>query len=61
MIYLNLNTTDDNILDPASIQNIKDGVKLLISHISNNNKIMIQVDSDCDGYTSAAVPYKLFK
>ena len=54
-IFKYLNTTDDNILDPTSIQNIKDGVKLLISHISNNSKIMIQVDSDCDGYTSAAV------
>lgn len=29
--------------------------KLLISHISKGSKIFIQIDSDCDGYTSAAV------
>lgn len=28
---------------------------MLIKHIKANNKIYIQVDSDCDGYTSAAV------
>ena len=27
---------------------------MLIQHISNNDKIFIQVDSDCDGFTSAA-------
>lgn len=49
-----LNTTDDDILNPAQIMNIKEGVKILIKHINNNDKILIQVDSDCDGYTSAA-------
>lgn len=28
---------------------------MLIYHIGQNHKIMIQVDSDCDGYTSAAL------
>lgn len=28
---------------------------MLAKHIQNNDKIFIQVDSDCDGYTSAAV------
>ena len=27
---------------------------MLIKHISQNDKIFIQIDSDCDGYTSAA-------
>ena len=49
------NTQDSDILDPKTIDNISDGVKMLISHIKQNNKVMIQVDSDCDGYTSAAV------
>lgn len=31
------------------------GAKLLIKHISLNNKIFIQVDADCDGYTSASL------
>ena len=30
-------------------------MKLLIYHISQGHKILIQIDSDCDGYTSAAV------
>lgn len=33
---------------------MKDGVKMLISHIERNDKIFVQVDADCDGYTSAA-------
>ena len=37
------------------IQSIKDGAKLLIKHIYAGHKIFIQVDSDCDGYTSAAL------
>ena len=28
---------------------------MLISHIGQNDKIFIQVDADCDGYTSAAI------
>lgn len=31
-----------------------EGAKLLASHIANNNLIMLQIDSDCDGDTSAA-------
>lgn len=49
-----LNTTDDDILPPSSIANIKEGAKMLIQHISNGDPIFIQVDSDCDGFTSAA-------
>lgn len=49
-----LNTTDDDILNPALIANIETGVKMLIKHIAANDKILIQIDSDCDGYTSAA-------
>ena len=49
-----LHTTDDDILNPALIANIYDGAKMLIQHVAANDKIFIQVDSDCDGYTSAA-------
>lgn len=51
--YINANLSD--ILDPASIKNMEEGVKLLIKHIAANDKIFVQVDSDCDGYTSAAL------
>ena len=50
-----LNTTDADILDPMLIMNIKEGAKMLISHVAQNDKVLIQIDSDCDGYTSAAV------
>ena len=49
-----LNTTDNDIVSPRLMDRIDDGVKMLIKHISQNNKVFIQVDSDCDGYTSAA-------
>lgn len=49
-----LNTTDDDILSNELIANIKEGAKMLISHIANEDDIFIQIDSDCDGYTSSA-------
>lgn len=49
-----LNTTDKDILPPSTIMNMHEGAKMLIKHIAANNKIFVQVDSDCDGYTSAA-------
>ena len=49
-----LHTTDADILPPSSIANMENGARMLIRHIAANDKIFIQVDSDCDGYTSAA-------
>lgn len=49
-----LNTTDQDILNPSQIDNIKEGAEMLLRHIQANDQIMIQIDSDCDGYTSAA-------
>lgn len=49
-----LHTTDDDILDPKLIANIKNGVEMLIKHIAQNHDILVQIDSDCDGFTSAA-------
>lgn len=51
--YLNTDPTD--LLDPLLIKNMKEGAQLLIKHIAANDKVFIQVDSDCDGYTSAAL------
>ena len=49
-----LHTSDADILNPATIERLVDGVKMLIKHVSQNDKVFIQIDSDCDGYTSAA-------
>ena len=50
-----LKVTSDEYLDPALIANIKEGVTLLIKHIQAGHDIFIQVDSDADGLTSAAL------
>lgn len=60
--YYNTNYLD--ILDPLLLNNMREGAKMLIAHIGNNDKIYVQVDADCDGYTSSAVLinylYRLF-
>ena len=53
-IYHYLHTTDEDILNPLLLDNMLQGAQLLISHISQKHKIFMQVDSDTDGYTSAA-------
>ena len=50
-----LHTTDADILSPSLIMNMREGAQMLITHVAQNDKVLIQIDSDCDGYTSAAV------
>ena len=50
-----LNTSDEDIIDPASIMNIADGAKMLVKHINAQTPTYLQVDSDCDGFTSSAI------
>lgn len=54
-IHHYLNTTLDDILPPESIKNIKEGATMLIKHIAAQDKIMVQADADCDGFTSASL------
>ena len=54
-IYHYLNTTDEDLLDPKLLKNIDKGAEMLIKHIGHNDKIFVQVDDDCDGYTSSAI------
>ena len=49
-----LHTTDADILNPNMIMNMREGAVMLVTHISQNDKVLVQIDSDCDGYTSAA-------
>ena len=49
-----LHTTKEDILDPALLDNIAEGAKMFIQHLAAGDKIFIQIDSDVDGYTSAA-------
>ena len=53
--YHFLHTTDEDIVENTRLSNMEAGMRLLIKHINNNDKILIQIDSDVDGYTSAAI------
>lgn len=50
-----LHTTDEDILNPLLLKNMHEGFELLKRHIANNSKILIVVDCDVDGYSSAAI------
>ena len=50
-----LNTSDKDILDLSTIDHLKEGATMLALHIAKGSKVMVQIDSDCDGYTSAAL------
>ena len=47
--------SQNDIVDPLCLEHMHEGVQMLMKHIGQNDKIFIQVDSDCDGYTSAAI------
>ena len=49
--FLNIKAVPDNF---NLLNNLEDGVKLYIKHVYNKSKVIIQVDSDVDGLTSAA-------
>lgn len=47
--------------DCLLLDNITTAAKCLIEHVNNNDNIFIQIDSDTDGYTSAAIIYLYIK
>ena len=47
--------SQNDIIDPLCLEHMHEGAQMLIKHVGQNDKIFIQVDSDCDGYTSAAI------
>lgn len=49
-----LNTTNNDILNPSLLDNIMEGAKMLARHVANEDNILLWIDSDADGYTSAA-------
>lgn len=54
-IYHFSNPTEQDIISNSLLRNMTAGIKILIKHIKQNDKIFIQVDADCDGYTSSAL------
>ena len=49
-----LNITEQEIFPTTLIDNIDQAAKMIVKHLGTG-RIYVQVDSDCDGYTSAAV------
>lgn len=51
-----LNVTEEDNLSPLLLDNIEQAAKMLFSQLHKDGfHIHVQVDSDCDGYTSAAL------
>ena len=57
--FLNVNKNDTH--NYKLLKNIDIATKLIISHLKNNNRILLNVDSDTDGYTSSALMYNYLK
>lgn len=62
--YLNTTDNDINSAEMLGEERLKTAAAALISAIKDNKKMLVVVDSDCDGYTSSALLlnylYKLF-
>jgi len=56
-----LNPLPSDIQDPADLDNIQGGAELLVYKCENNEKLLLIVDSDVDGFTSAAIIYLYLK
>ena len=50
-----LKSTDSCLNSPDQLESLSIAAFLLIKHLKLGSKIYIQVDSDCDGYTSSAL------
>jgi single-stranded DNA-specific DHH superfamily exonuclease len=50
-----LYTSETDLYPPEIITNMRQGVEMLVKHIKNNDKIFLQIDDDCDGFTSSAL------
>lgn len=56
-----LHTTDESILGFEDLDNIDNAESCLVNHYKIKSEILIQVDCDVDGYTSAAILYNYLK
>lgn len=50
-----LRTTDDDTHSPYLLKGITNAALILLNTIKEDKKAFLQVDSDCDGYTSSAI------
>lgn len=50
-----LSTDENDILNPLLLDNMVEGLQMLAKHINANDKALIVVDADADGFCSAAI------
>lgn len=60
-VDLYLNPTPDVVQSPSDFEHIEEGATLYLNKIGENKKVLIVVDSDNDGFTSAAITYQYTK
>ena len=57
-----LNVNNDNIFNPFLMKNMKEGVELLHEVLElSNPHVLVNIDTDCDGVTSASVIIQFIK
>lgn len=56
-----LNTSDNDIQDYHNLDNIEAAADLYMKHINQGSRILLPVDCDVDGFTSAAIFYNFTK
>jgi len=60
-VYKLMNVSRKDVLDPFLLMNMKKGIKLLDKHVENGSRIVILIDLDSDGFTSASAMYNYMK
>lgn len=50
-----LNPIEDDILDPFLLDNVREGIVILIRHIKAQDRATVVIDVDCDGCCSSAI------
>ena len=50
-----LMSDENDINNPLLLDNMREGVQLIAKHAELNSRVLIIVDSDCDGYCSSAI------
>ena len=60
-VPLYLEPTESCLTDLSCLDNLEEGAQLLLKALNSPKKILIVVDSDNDGFTSAAIMYQYIK
>ena len=56
-----INPSENSLINPLKLNNIHEGFDLLKTNILQGNKIIIVIDCDVDGFTSAAILWRRIK